>query len=112
MALAVLRAECGLTPVVVPLPTTQGQFTSHLAAASTVVVFPFVDGTTAYDISFSEPHGGDWPRSWAICMPVVRSAESRRCRARHLPIPSPPPSREPSSARHPRYHWLRRRSSK
>ena len=57
-AAATLRDHCGLTCIVGSLPTTQGTFTSRLAA-STVAVFPFVDGVTAYDRSISEP---DWSR--------------------------------------------------
>lgn len=78
-ATAVLHAQCGLTAVVAPLPTTRGAFTSRLAT-STVAVFPFIRGTSAYD---HELGNADWQRLATIVAAVHDSGAS--CRLPALP---------------------------
>lgn len=78
-ATAALHAECGITAIVAPLPTTRGAFTSHLAA-STVAVFPFITGTTAYDHALSH---ADWQRLATIVATVHESGVS--CQLTELP---------------------------
>jgi aminoglycoside phosphotransferase (APT) family kinase protein len=78
-ALEQLQAECGLTPIVAPLRTTQGHFTSRLEE-HTVSVFPFIDATTAYDVPLSDTH---WRRLAAIMATLHYSGE--RCRIPELP---------------------------
>jgi aminoglycoside phosphotransferase (APT) family kinase protein len=69
---AALRVDAGLCSIVVPLPTMQGAFTSHVGNM-TIAVFPFVDGTTATDRPFSDP---DWRRLAAI-MAALHASEMR-----------------------------------
>lgn len=71
-ASAVLQEARGLEAIVVSLPTRQGAFTSRFGSA-TVALFPFVDGTTANDRSFSKL---DWQRVAEI-MAALHGSEPR-----------------------------------
>src|SRR3954469_25488559 len=78
-ALVVLRADCGLTPIVAPLRTTEGHFTSRLEEHA-VAIFPFIDGTTSADIPLSETH---WRQLAGIMAEFHTSSD--RCRIPELP---------------------------
>jgi spectinomycin phosphotransferase len=52
-ALEMHRADCAMPAIVAPLRTTQGCFISRLEQYA-VAVFPFIDGTTAFDTTLSE----------------------------------------------------------
>jgi hypothetical protein len=77
--LATLRVECGMTAVVAPLRTTQGRFTSRFAQ-QTLAVFPFIEGTTAFDTLVSDAH---WREIAEIIAALHTSSD--RCEVSTLP---------------------------
>lgn len=58
-AVAALQSDCGITALLAPYRTRTGRFTSRLGSFS-VVMFPFIPGTTAYEATISET---DWRRT-------------------------------------------------
>jgi spectinomycin phosphotransferase len=79
VVLATLCAECGMAAVVAPLRTTQGRFTSRFAQ-HTLAVFPFIQGTTAFDTRVSDTQ---W-RQIAEIMAALHTS-SDRCDVLTLP---------------------------
>jgi spectinomycin phosphotransferase len=77
--LATLRADCGMAAVVAPLCTTQGRFTSQFAQ-HTLAVFPFIEGTTAFNTCVSETQ---WRQIAEIIAALHTSSD--RCDVSTLP---------------------------
>jgi spectinomycin phosphotransferase len=71
-ALERLRADCALPAIVAPLRTRQGRFISRLEQYA-VAVFPFIDGTTAFDTTLSETQ---W-RQLAAIMAALHTSGNR-----------------------------------
>ncbi len=71
-AVAALQSACGIASLLAPYRTRTGRFTSRLGAF-TVVVFPFIPGTTAYETTISE---SDWRRTAEI---IAALHGSERC---------------------------------
>jgi spectinomycin phosphotransferase len=78
-ALEMLRADCAMPAIVAPLRTTQGCFISRLEQYA-VAVFPFIDGTTAFDTTLSETQ---WRQLAAIMAALHISGD--RCVVPALP---------------------------
>lgn len=78
-AVAAIRSDCGITDLLMPCRTRAGRFTSRLGSF-TVVMFPFIAGTTAYENTISE---ADWRRTAAI---IAALHGSEHCCT--MPIPA------------------------
>ena len=78
-ALEMLRTDCGMPAIVAPLRTTQGRFTSRLHQHA-VAIFPFIDGTTAFDTRLNETQ---WRQLGAIMAALHTSGD--RCVVPALP---------------------------
>jgi spectinomycin phosphotransferase len=79
VVLATLRANCGIAAVVAPLRTTEGRFTSQIAQ-HTLAVFPFIEGTTAFDTRVSDTQ---WRQIGEIIAALHTSSD--RCDMSKLP---------------------------
>jgi spectinomycin phosphotransferase len=77
--LATLRADCGMAAVVAPLRTTHGRFTSQFAQ-HTLAVFPFIEGTTAFNTRVSDTQ---WRQIAEIIAALHTSSD--RCDVSTLP---------------------------
>jgi spectinomycin phosphotransferase len=79
VVLATLRADCSMAAVVAPLRTTEGRFTSRFAQ-HTLTVFPFIEGTTAFDTRVSDTQ-------WRQIAEIIAAlhASSDRCDMPTLP---------------------------
>jgi spectinomycin phosphotransferase len=71
-AVAAIGSDCGIPALLVPCHTKAGRFTSRLESF-TIVMFPFIAGTTAYETTISD---ADWKQSAEI---IAALHGSERC---------------------------------